>query len=182
LFLLNPSLLNEWGPKTLKERVLLFHRRFGETKISTSTLGNLYKKNGVKRKVFQYVKKLKIKDPSKHASKVKEMVIQLQHALREGRRIIFTDKAMFTTATLPTKAYAPKSINITLDESLVSSPSLAVVAGVSSLDGMEAFYMHKRSIDSEGFIQFLISLLSKHQPSTFALFLDNYRVHHSKKV
>ncbi len=56
------------------------------------------------------------------------MTSQLRQALNEGRRIICADEAMFTTATLPTKAYAPKGLNVTLDESLVSSPSIAVVA------------------------------------------------------
>jgi hypothetical protein len=76
----------------------------------------------------------------------------LQQAVKEGRRIICADEAMFTTATLPTKAYAPKSLNVTLEESLVSSPLISVVAGVSSEGGLEAFYTHRRSIDSDGFI------------------------------
>lgn len=136
----------------------------------------------MKRKAFQYKKILKIKDPAKHATKVVDMQQQLRKALQEGRRIICVDEAMFTTATLPTKAYATKAMNVVLDESLVSSPAIAVVAGVSAEGGMEGFYMHKRSIDSDGFIQFLISLLSCHDPSTFTLFLDNCRVHHSKKA
>ncbi len=57
---------------------------------------------------------------------------QLIKALKEGGRIICADEAMFTTAKLASKAYAPKSMNVTLDESLVSSPSIAVVAVVSS--------------------------------------------------
>ncbi len=57
---------------------------------------------------------------------------QLIKALKEGRSIICADEAMFTTATLASKAYAPKSMNVTLDDSLVSSPSIAVVAGVSA--------------------------------------------------
>jgi hypothetical protein len=80
------------------------------------------------------------------------MKIQLKQALKEGRIIICADEAMFTTATLPTKAYAPKSLNVTLEESLLTSPSIAVVAGVSAQGGMEAFYMQKRSIDSDAFI------------------------------
>ena len=146
----------------MKERVALFHRKHGEVKISTSTLRNLYKKNGVKRKVFIHIKSLKIKDPQKHVAKVDEMKSQLRKALNQGRRIIYVDEAVFTTATLPSKAFALKGQNIELDEKLVSLPALAVVAGVSSEKGLEAFYTHKRSIDSDSFIQFLISLLSNH--------------------
>jgi hypothetical protein len=34
------------------ERTVLFHRRFGETKISPSTLRQVYKRAGIKRKAL----------------------------------------------------------------------------------------------------------------------------------
>ena len=89
---------------------------------------------------------------------------------------------MFTTATLPNRAYAAKGDNITLEEKLTSSPAVAVVAGVSAEMGLEAFFIHARSIDSDAFIQYLLVLLDSSKPSEFVIFLDNCRVHHSKKV
>ena len=52
-------ILQKWACKTLAERVVLFHRRFGEVTISVKTLFNLYKKNGIKRKVFRFVKTMR---------------------------------------------------------------------------------------------------------------------------
>ena len=69
-----------------------------------------------------------------------------------GRRIIFSDEAVFTTATIPDKSYAMRGENIVIEEKLASSPALAIVAGVSEEMGMEAFYIHPRSIDSDGLI------------------------------
>ena len=46
---------------------------------------------------------------------------------------------MFTTATLSIKAFALKGQNIELDEKFISLPSVAVVAGVSAEEGLEAF-------------------------------------------
>jgi len=80
------------------------------------------------------------------------MKTQLRKALDQGRRIIYVDEAMFTTATLPSKAFALKGQNIELDEKFISLPSVAVVAGVSAEEGLEAFYTNKRSIDSDSFI------------------------------
>jgi transposase len=89
---------------------------------------------------------------------------------------------VFTTATLPNRAYAAKGDNITLEEKLTSSPAVAVVAGVSAEMGLEAFFIHARSIDSDSFIQYLLVLLDSSKASEFVIFLDNCRVHHSKKV
>ncbi len=59
---------------------------------------------------------------------------------------------------------------------------MAVVAGVSAERGLEAFYLQNRSIDSQAFIQYLLSILTHSKPSEFVIFLDNCRVHHSLKV
>ena len=47
---------------------------------------------------------------------------------------------------------------------------------------MEAHAIQKQSINSEAFIQFLLSILSVSPASDFAIFADNCRVHHSKAV
>ncbi len=46
---------------------------------------------------------------------------------------------MFTTAGRVTHAYASKNKNILLDERPCNVESLAVVAGISSDDGLESF-------------------------------------------
>ena len=51
------------------------------------------------------------------------------------------DEAVFTTATLPDRAYAAKKESVSLEEKLVSSPAVAVVAGVSVEIGLEAYYL-----------------------------------------
>ena len=40
-YLTSPMILQKWACKTLAERVVLFHRRFGEVTISVKTLFNL---------------------------------------------------------------------------------------------------------------------------------------------
>jgi hypothetical protein len=71
---------------------------------------------------------------------------------------------------------------VTLEEKLTSSPAMAVVAGVSGANGLEAFHQQPYSIDSDAFIQYLLTLLQHSKPADFVLFMDNCRVHHSKKV
>jgi hypothetical protein len=47
----------------LQERAILFHRKFGEIKISPSQIRKIYAKNGIKRKSFNFVKTLRYEDP-----------------------------------------------------------------------------------------------------------------------
>ena len=41
--------------------------------------------------------------------------------------------------------------------------------------------MHARSIDSDAFIQFVLTVLENSKPTDFVLFLYNCRMHHSNK-
>ena len=70
------------------------------------------------------------------------MRAEVESALAQGKRIIFADEAVFTTATLPDRAYAAKKDNLTLEEKLCSSQAVVVVAGVSAERGLEAHYLH----------------------------------------
>jgi len=181
-YLTSPAILQKWACKTLAERVVLFHRRFGEVSISVKTLYNLYKKTGIKRKALRFVKTMRYQDPEERKMLLTAMIDQVRQAVSSGKRIIFSDEAVFTTATLPDRAYAAKKHSVHIEEKLASSPAVAVVAGVSVEIGLEAYHIQARSIDSDAFIQFVLTVLERSKPETFVLFLDNCRVHHSKKV
>ena len=51
-YLTSPMILQKWACKTLAERMILFHRNFGEVTISMKTLFNLCNKNSIKRKAL----------------------------------------------------------------------------------------------------------------------------------
>ena len=52
-FLLKQDTLILWAGKTLKERTILFHRRFPHKRIAVTSLRKLYLANGIKRKVVR---------------------------------------------------------------------------------------------------------------------------------
>jgi hypothetical protein len=80
------------------------------------------------------------------------MKAEVQQAKASGRRIIYADEAMFTTATLPSLGFSSKLQNVVLEDKLTSSPALAIVAGVSAERGLEAHHIQPKSIDSDAFI------------------------------
>ena len=128
------------------------------------------------------MKTLKYQPPEMRALEITRMKQEVREAIANGKRIIYTDEAMFTTATMLDRSYAGRHQNVTLEDKLASSPALAVLAGVSQEKGLEAHLMQARSIDSEAFNQYLLSLISGSKPSDFAILADNCRVHHSKVV
>ena len=77
-------------------------------------------------------------------------------------------------------AYAPNRMNISVNEKLASAPAIAVVAGVSAEQGLEAWLTFPRSIDSDTFISFLESLLAANNCKKIALLVDNVSTHRSK--
>ena len=151
-------------------------------KIHKSTILAVYRKYGIKRKGLRYVKTLRYQDPERRQAAILHMRQELQQAMIAGKRVIFIDEAMFTTATMPTRGFAGKYENVVVEEKLTSSPALAVVAGVSAERGLEAFHVQDKSIDSDALIQFLLTIIGHSKPCEFTIFADNCRVHHSNKV
>ncbi len=110
-------------------------------KITQSYLAAIYKKHGVKRKTIKLVKTLPKYLAQKVPTKLFEMRSEICAALEEGRKLVFADEAMFTTAGRLTHAYSVKNQNIMLDEKSCNVESMAVVAGISREDGLESFFM-----------------------------------------
>jgi hypothetical protein len=131
-YLVDRGTLQGWAAKSLAERVTMFHRKFGEVKISPATLLKVYKQHHIKRKGLKYVKTLKIKNPERRGEEISIMKGSVSESITSGRKLIFADEAVFATATFLDRGYTLRGENVHIEEKLVSSPALAVVAGVSA--------------------------------------------------
>lgn len=105
-YLTSPLTLQKWACRSLVERAVLFHRRFGEVKISAWTLSRVYRKAGIKRKAIRFSKRMSYNAPEKRQQEIDAMLQKVRGSLESGRRMIFSDEAVFTTATLPVLGYA----------------------------------------------------------------------------
>ncbi len=83
----------------------------------------------------------------------------MEEAAPLGRKIIYVDEAIFTTASWLSHAYSAQGTNICVTEVASSVQALAVVAGISVDRGLETFQIQPRSINSQSFISFLHTLL-----------------------
>ena len=99
-YLTSPMILQKRACRTLAERVVLFHRRFGEVTISVKTLYNLYRKNGSKWKALKFVKTMRYQEPEERRLLLEAIIDQVRQAISSCKRVIFSDEVVFTTATL----------------------------------------------------------------------------------
>ena len=86
----------------------MFHRHFGELKISPSLLYRTYRENGVK---FKYINKVK-KEIDFNNQHYKELFLKMHKLLFLARawsmKVVFLDEAVFTFNTFNTKAWSAK--------------------------------------------------------------------------
>ena len=80
-YLTSPLTLQKWACRTLAERIVLFHRQFGEIKISSWTLCRIYKKAGIKRKALRFSKRMSYKAPEKRAHEIESMLQKARSAV-----------------------------------------------------------------------------------------------------
>jgi transposase len=61
----------------------------------------------------------------------------------------------------------------------MNNEALAVVAGVSAENGLEAYLIEKGSINSQSFVAFLRQLVDQNPQTPLAIFMDNASFHRS---
>jgi hypothetical protein len=160
-FLTDPETLNEWAHASLKERVKRFHRRFGEAKISVSTLRRLYLKNKIK---FKFIKRVK-KEIDFTEKKYNELFIRMRTLVELSKiykqKFIFLDETVFTFSTFRSKAWSTHHNRIKVVDSDLRIQTQAMISAISADRGLEGYYIHPRSIKTEQFTEFIRDLASK---------------------
>ena len=81
-YLTSPLTLQKWACRTLAERIVLFHRQFGEIKISSWTLSRIYNKAGIKRKALGFTKRISYKAPEKRPQEIASMLQKVRSPVR----------------------------------------------------------------------------------------------------
>ena len=96
--------MTEWAGRTMKERVVLFHRRFPNKRISLTALYRLYKANGVKRKAVKVNKTTpppKVHNYEEQRAAVEKKVDEARAA---GMPVVYLDELCFTKQNYPRQA------------------------------------------------------------------------------
>ena len=100
-YILSEQTLQEWAARTLKERCVLFHRRFPEVSISKSSLQKIYKENKVKQKAITCTKKKKGLGSEKYEAILLMMRSEVMEALESKKKIISSTRPCSRTRRMP---------------------------------------------------------------------------------
>ena len=107
------------------------------------------------------------------------MIRLLNKAKREGYRIVYIDETMFTRKSIPSKEYYPLSKNMTVDQSRLNEPTLAMLSGVSKEKGLETYMIFPFSVNIAKFKEYLTKLREENEGEKICIFMDNLSTHTS---
>ena len=83
---------------------------------------------------------------------------------------------------MPSHEWSLPNKPLTIDPHRFSERAIASVAAISYEKGIEHVMHFHKSVNQEKFIEFLIELRKKVRCKRSAIFMDNLKVHHCKKV
>lgn len=69
--------------------------------------------------------------------------LRINNAIRDKKRIVFVNEAVFTNVTLPTKAWAVKNRNTTITQEHLRVPKVYLLCAISREFGVEAFLLFR---------------------------------------
>jgi len=160
----------------------MFHRAFPEVKVSAWTIRDTYLRNGIKFKFIRRGKKpVDFNDPH-YLDLFKEMYEAVRITRLKDMKLVWVDEAVFTFNKLGTRAWSSKYQSVTVKDIDFKIRTTAIIAAISEDDGLEALTMHKRSVSTPDFVDFIEHLSKKFNGRPFAIFMDNLRVHKTKIV
>ena len=115
---------------------MVFHRKFPEIHISASYISKLYKKFGVSKKKIVIKKRHTASKLSKIGTLYNELKRRFARAEEEHKRVLFIDECLFSSKALTAQAYSNKKANVELNQKLLYSKPIALVAAVSREKGL----------------------------------------------
>jgi hypothetical protein len=136
-YLLEPRTMELYAGKTMKERTILFHRKFSNKIIAVTSLRRLYLQRGCRVKKVRQDKFLPPKIAVDYKERCKICLDEIKLARSEGRRIIYVDETLFTKLAFKSKEWSAKNTNLSVDQVDIYTGYRAVIASMTEERGME---------------------------------------------
>ena len=88
--------LEQWAGLTMKQRTVLFHRRFTDKRIAITSLRRLYLRHGIRCKKVRLEKSMTQRVRRNFGQFCMGLRAEMELAEREGRVLVFADETRFT--------------------------------------------------------------------------------------
>ena len=142
-------------------RCKLFHRRFTDMRISTTTLSKLYRQHQISQKKIRQDKLPSSMTLSNYHMKVQTCRRQLGDCLNDRLEVVYCDETIFTRHTYITSEFAPKHVAYKVTQGDIYIDHVWAVAFVSAERGLIHVQTYNHEVNSDRFYQFVESAWRK---------------------
>ena len=181
-FLTSMHTLEQWAGLTMRQRAVLFHRRFPDKRIAVTTLRRLYLRHGIRRKKVRQEKTMTQRVRRNFAQNCQRLLAELAQAEREGRLLVFADETLFTKRAIRLREWSARNSNLSVDQEEVYVGYRAALASMTAEKGMLLVHIHEGPIKEPEFRAHLGKLRTRAGRRPIALFMDNLWVHKNAEI
>ena len=109
----------------------MFHRRFGEVKVSPTTIRRIYLRHKIRFKNIKRGKR-EIDFSEPHYKQLFLRMHQLLHEMQRSKtRVVYLDETMFTFRTFRAKGWAHRRDRVKVNDSDLKVQTLALIAAIA---------------------------------------------------
>ena len=181
-FLTSLHTLEQWSGLTMKQRTVLFHRRFTDKRIAVTSLRRLYLRHGIRCKKVRMEKVMTQRVRRNFEQNCQRLLAEMEQAKREGRILVFADEICFTKRSLKLREWSSKNTSLTVDQEDVYVGYRAALASMTEEKGMLLVHVYEHPVKEPEFRAHLSKMRTKAGRRPIALFMDNLWVHKNAEV
>jgi hypothetical protein len=120
--------LEQWAGLTMKQKTVLFHRRFTNKRIAVTSLRRLYLKHKIRRKRVRQEKCIPENVRLNYAQRCLSVLQQLDHAHDTEQTVVYLDEVNFTKRSLSVREWSNRNTNLTIDQEDVYTGYRSVIS------------------------------------------------------
>ena len=113
---------------------------------------------------------------------IDQMRQQLEQAKQNNELILYLDETVFSRKAMLKNVWARKHENGEIDQAMLNEPTMALLMCISQENGIEPWKIYKKSVNTDKFCQYLHLVRERHPDTQLTIFMDNLRVHTSKRA
>jgi transposase len=181
-FLTSLYTLEQWAGLTMKQRTVLFHRRFTDKRIAVTSLRRLYLRHGIRCKKVRLAKTMTQRVRRNFVQSCQRLLSEMEQAEHEGCVLVFADEICFTKRSIRLREWSSKNTNLTVDQEEVYVGYRAALASMTGEKGMCLVHVFEHPVKEPEFCAHMSKLRTKAGKRPIALFMDNLWVHKHKDV
>ena len=174
--------LEEWSGIPMKQRTVLFHRRFPDKRIAVTTLRRLYLRHGIRRKRVRLEKTMTQRVRKNFVQNCQRLLEELEEVEREGRLLVFADETLFTKRAVILREWSARSTNLSMDQEELYVGYRSALVSMTVEKGIRLVHIYEHPIKEAEFCAHVskLRIMAKRRP--LALLMDNLWVHKNAEV